>query len=311
MKLLFDDDLIETALSRWAAGVWPESSTLLIRRYHAERERCYSILDPDDRNAAFHRVHRSWFEECGLCERLMLCARHFPQLSRGLASLSFRQARSKSDEGAELYVNLEREQQGIVALRPDRLALHSVLAPWLHHEFMHLNDMLDPAFDYSPELEALGLTPSEQRCVRERYRLLWDIAIDGRLAQRQLPSIADQPARRSEFDRGYGFLTSERREALFADLWSGRLATHPQLLSLAADPRALSGLQIPVPGAHCPLCGFSAFDWADPQQLPPDALPRIHREFPHWHRTHGLCARCAEIYTAAFGLELPPTVCLG
>jgi hypothetical protein len=311
MKLLFDEDLIEAALFRWADGKWPESSPPLIRRFHADRERCYSILDPDERNAAFNRVHRSWFVECGLRERLESCARLFPPLSRSLDALAFRQARAKSDEGAELYVNPEGQRQGIVALRPDRLAHHAALARWLHHELMHLSDMLDPDFDYSPSLDSLELTTGEQRCVRERYRLLWDITIDGRLAHRQLPSIEDQTSRRAEFDRGYAFLTLDRRGVLFADLWSGRLARHALLLKLAADPRALSGLHTATPGAHCSLCGFSAFEWADPHHLPPAALPRIHAEFPNWLPTHGLCARCAEIYTAAFGFELPPTVCLG
>jgi len=42
--------------------------------------------------------------------------------------------------------------------------------------------MLDPAFGYSPTLDLPGLNAAEQRLARERFRLLWDIAIDGRLA---------------------------------------------------------------------------------------------------------------------------------
>lgn len=48
-----------------AAGKSPEVPPLQIRRFHAEHERCYRVLDPDERATAFARVHLSWFTEWG------------------------------------------------------------------------------------------------------------------------------------------------------------------------------------------------------------------------------------------------------
>ena len=55
------------------------------------------------------------------------------------------------------------------------------LRDYVRHEFTHLSDMLDPAFGYAPTLDLPGLNGAQQRLARERYRLLWDITIDGRL----------------------------------------------------------------------------------------------------------------------------------
>jgi hypothetical protein len=50
MKLLFDDDLIDGVVQLGANGRWAGIPDLQVRRFHAERERCYRILDPDERS---------------------------------------------------------------------------------------------------------------------------------------------------------------------------------------------------------------------------------------------------------------------
>lgn len=310
MKLLFEDDLVEGVVFLCTSGKRAGVPTLQIRRFHAERERCYGTLDPDDRAAAFARVQLSWFTEWGLGKRLGSIADRFPQLTGSLASLAFRTARGKNDEGAELYCNTDGARQGIVALKPDRFIDDAALESFLHHELAHLADMLDVAFGYAPDLAAAGQTASQQRLVRERYRLLWNVSVDGRLTRRGLPTIADEPRRRSEFDRGFAFLPEAQREKVFADLWHGRLARHEELLAVASDPRDFHEHHAPVPGAQCPLCGFAAFQWIDVGTLRPEVRQRIRAEFPGWRETESVCARCAEIYESISGLQYPATVCL-
>jgi hypothetical protein len=169
---------------------------------------------------------------------------------------------------------------------------------------------VDDAFGYSPDLERTGRTASQQRLVRERYRLLWNVSVDGRLTRRGLATIADGARRRSEFDRGFAFLSHERREVVFSALWNGRLARHDDLLAIASDPRDLHEFHAPVPGAQCPLCGFTAFHWADAGTLRSEARDRIRSEFPAWREGEPICARCAEIYESISGLEYPATVCV-
>ncbi len=310
MRLLFDDDLVEGVVQLCAAGKRPGVPPLQVRRFHAERERCYQVLDPDERATAFARVHLSWFTEWGLDKFLAGAAGRFAVLAGRLAALAFRQARGKNDEGAELYCDAGGQRRGMVSLRPERFDDEPSLARFLHHELAHLADMVDEMFGYSPDLERTGQTASQLRLTRERYRVLWAVSIDGRLIRRGLETVADEARRRAEFERAFAFLPEDRRGELFAALWSGRLATHGELLELASDPRGLQGSHAPVPGADCPLCGFPAFEWTGAASLKPAARDRIRAEFPAWRETDAVCARCAEMYNAITGLEYPTTVCL-
>jgi hypothetical protein len=74
----------------------------------------------------------------------------------------------------------------------------------LRHELMHVADMLDPAFGYERSLPTSDDGPSADNIVRDRYRVLWDVTIDGRLARaglahpdaRAAPGRADPPGDR-------------------------------------------------------------------------------------------------------------------
>jgi hypothetical protein len=306
MTLLFDEDLVEAVTFLWAGVRRPGVSTLEVRRFQSERERAYSVPDPDARNAAFARVHLAWFRQWGLEQQLTGVVARFPRLDPALAALGFRTARTRSEEGAELYVNAEGTRHGIVALRPGRFEDAVWLARLIHHELMHLSDMVDPAFGYSPEINRPGWTASHLRLIRERYRLLWDVTIDGRLTAAGWPAAATRDQRRVEFERAHTFLSSEKRRHAFETLWNADSPRHEQLLALAENPRELTGALQPSPGAPCPLCGFSTFDWSDVLSLGPEVIGGIQRDFPAWNSDQGACSRCAEVYSAAAHMARSP-----
>ena len=182
MHLRYDDDFVEAAVFLCASGRRPGAPALQVRRFHAERERCYTVADPDERNAAFFKVHLGWFREWGLEQLLTGLLAEYPLLPGALNVLAFRQARTKNEEGAELYVSAG-VRNAMVALRMDRLERDRPLLRFLRHEFMHLHDMVDPAFAYSRQIHLPTHNQTQQRITRERYRLLWDITIDGRLTR--------------------------------------------------------------------------------------------------------------------------------
>ncbi|MBI4659839.1 MAG: hypothetical protein HY735_13445 [Verrucomicrobia bacterium] len=310
MQLLFDDELIESVVFLCASGKSPGVASLQIRRFHAERERAYSVLDPDERNAAFSRIHRAWFREWGVEQCLLSALAEFPILEKSVHAAAFRTARRKNEEGAELYVNAAGERHAIVAVRSERFADRQSLLAFLRHELMHVSDMVAPAFGYSREMGEAGQTASQLRVVRERYRLLWDITIDGRLTRSNRCTVAAFEERRSEFDRAYGFLDAAKRSAVFDSHWNAVQPRHRDLILLASDPRRLNASNLPVPGAPCPLCDFATFEWAELRALKSETANAIQKDFPGWTVEQGACFRCAEIYEAARGLELPPTVCL-
>ncbi len=332
MQLRDDDDFLEAAVFLCASGRRPGVPSLQIARFHREREKLYSILDPDERNAAFFTLHLDWFREWGLERPLTEVLKEFPLVHEQLAVLAVRKSTGKNDEGAELYVNDAGQRTGLLALKPERLAgewsadisplqrgtagssrtipeSHGLTAlkraearvpmdprDFLRHEFMHLHDMLDPAFGYVPELELPELNTAQKRLARERYRLLWDITIDGRLAAAGHAPMATREQHAAAFARGYSFWPEEKRAQTFNTLWGAKAPRHADLLALIADPRGLRDAHRPAPGASCPLCDFPTFQWAEPGSLEPGLVQRITTEFPNWSPEHGVCARCWEAY---------------
>lgn len=310
LRILLEDDLVEAVLGLATAGRFQPLPPLQLRRFHAERERCYRVLDPDQRSEAFARVHADWFVEWGFRRRLEEPVARFPELRDSLIAVVFRRSRGRHDDGAELYQDSAGVRRGVMAVQPDRLGSEPGLTAFLHHELAHLADLVDERFGYTPDFGPAGRNPSRERVVRERYRTLWAIRIDGRLAARRMAGLGDAVQRRAELDRALGFLPEGRRGDLFEGLWSGKLARHEQLLEVAGDPRGLAASHAPVPGAGCPLCGFAAFQWAEAGTLREEARRRIRMEFPGWQPGEPICARCAEIYEAIVGVEYPTTVCL-
>ena len=309
MHLRYEDDFVEAAVFIAASGKRAALPSLQIRRFHAARERCYDIRDPDERAAAFFRLHLDWFREWDLEKLLLGFVNEYPLLPPALATLAFRKVRMKKDEGAELYVNAENGRSAVTAMRSERFERDEALAVLLRHEFMHLSDMVDPVFGYSPRLNLPGLNPTQQRITRERYRLLWDITIDGRLF-REGRSTDKRQHHLAIFSRAFSFWSDTRRDQVFESHWNDAAPRHENLLALAADPRELSHADAPMPGSLCPLCQFPTFDWADVSALAPETLTKLSRQFPQWHCHLGVCERCVEIYELAGKFEFPATVVL-
>jgi hypothetical protein len=303
MKWLIDENLAEGVVSLCARGGRKEISPADIRRFHREREEVYATADPDERQRAFARLHLRWFQLWEFEQWLARLVAGFPLLESGLAALGIRKAAARNEEEAELYVNSDHHRHGVVALRPERFLDPEALISLMHHELTHLSDMLDPEFGYSPELSGEKAVSSFLLAPRERYRLLWDITIDGRLHRSGRLAPAGREQRREAFFNAFQFLDSSEREHTFASLWTDPAPRHSRLAELSVNPRGLQHQTGSMPGALCPLCGFPNFSWAGPGSLPENALARIHFEFPAWFPEEGICRRCAEVYTCSLPLS--------
>jgi hypothetical protein len=313
----YDEDFVESAVSLCASGRRADIPPAQIRRFQAEREKCYTVLDPDERNAAFFQVHLAWFREWRLDQTLQSFVDELPLLTKALHILAWRKARNQSDEGAELYVQSRAgvspalpSRNAVVATRPERFERNECLGLLLRHELTHLHDMVDPTFGYSPELSQLGPVTAPPRLIRERYRLLWDITIDARLSRAGHAVSRTREQQEKLFHRVYSFWPEDQRRAVFDELSSTLEPTHTRLLALASDPRDLAHTVGPLPGSPCPLCGFSTFEWAEVTLLSESSCAQLKAEFPHWRPEQSLCKRCAETYEVSGRFELPSTVCL-
>src|SRR5262249_761232 len=155
-----------------------------------------------------------WFREWGLDRSLTEPLAEFPLVPAALENLAFRKSQNRRDDGAELYVNEAGERTGVVAMQPDRLVRGADLLPFLRHELAHLHDMVDPKFGYCPELPHLGPSLGSQHLARERYRLLWDVNIDGRLTRKGHQTISSRDQRWLEFVSAFPFWTTPMQQEI-------------------------------------------------------------------------------------------------
>ncbi|MBI2080724.1 MAG: molecular chaperone TorD family protein, partial [candidate division NC10 bacterium] len=293
------------------------------RAFRRGRDSLYEIPDPEAREAGFRDLHAAWFERLGLGRPVIRAFHEQPSIAAATRGCRIAAARAREEEGAELFVrppgpSLSGQDQRwvVVRLRAEALASSESLLQFLRHEFLHIADMLDPHFGYEPRLRQAA-DPVPERLLRDRYRVLWDATIDGRLVRLGLVPPSVRAGRLRDFLRAFPRL-GVRAEETFSRFFDGASRTHADLVGFAADPGGGPGAQAegPLPGERCPLCRFPthAFE-PDPSGLPPEVLEGVRADFPAWDPTRSLCRQCADLYRARFlevsGAGAPPARATG
>lgn len=299
IPLRYDLGLVEEAVFL-AIESHPEA-----KRFHRERDRIYRITHSEERERAFQDVHQAWFFQLGLAEQLEKAISEQPLLSSEVKSCFVSRAPGKQEEGAELFVNpeeklSEKERRTVsIFLRPESLLNPSALLTFLRHELMHIADMVDPGFGYEPDLPTAEGGPTHDRLLKDRYRVLWDATIDGRMIRRGWGAESLREDRLREFCRTFPMFGQEN-ESLFSRFFDREPHTHVELVAFVLDPRAIAGTPAgPHPGSRCPLCGFPTYTFEpEPERLSPELVLQITQDFPRWHPSHGLCKQCADLYRA-------------
>jgi len=281
MRIEFDPRLVEEVVHRLARADrdrW--------RDYRQAIDPLYERPDREERiPVALLGLFRAW-GAAGLCETPLSA---IADAERALVA----QSQRPGDEGADLLVGGTCGRTLMVRIAPERFLEPEPLGRFLRHELRHVGDLLDPAFGYEPDLGVRGRTRAEKEIVRQRYRVLWNLAVDA-----VEPGIVPPDARRAELDRAFAALAPDQRTRLarrFAD--EAALRTHASLLHAARDPWDFLGeprTTAAVPGQPCPLCGFPTYDWADEGDLP---VERIREDEPAWTAAAGACRQCADLYS--------------
>lgn len=286
----YETRLVEEAVLRVMPGR-PEEGA-----FRQARDHLYELGDPDERDQAFCTFHGQWFQRLGLCQPLEETLAERPILSQETQRCAVIRARSKKEEGAELFVSPDPAAGRSIGLqlRPESLLEPVQLLGLLRHEFLHIADMLTPEFGYEPELHV----PEEgmaRRLVQDRYRVLWDTTIDGRLVREGHAPERVRLRRLQDFARAFPMLGPEL-EHHFARYFDQANHRHAQLVCCARDPVQALGLEDAV-DRHCPLCTFPSYNFEpDPEDLPPVLVRQIQAHFPAWHPAHGICRQCADLY---------------
>ena len=288
-------------------AVLVEESVLLAERrlsaaeagtFRAERDRIYDVDDPDEREARFEELHGRFFLQLGLDRPLHEVLAERPELllrTRGCRILpAVSRQEEMADMRAEVGAHAEAAPTIVVRLRPQSLLDPETLRTLLRRELLHVADMLDPAFGYIRELPSVDRDPAVLNLLRERYRVVWDATIDGRLSRGGLLGTRVRAARLSEFTRAFPML-SDSAERAFAPWFDGPRPTHASIVAFIQEPLGPGTTDV----ARCPLCRLPTRALERrPEGLDRDVLRAIERDYPDWRPEHGRCARCAEVYEA-------------
>ena len=293
-------DLVEEAVLL-AERALPAADARTFRR---ERNRLYDIPDADRRDAEFRALHIRWFARLNLHQTIAEAVAVRAEILDHVAGCRVSRAIAQRDEGADLVdpspaIARAVDTKPLLALRlrPAALLAPETLHRLLAHELTHIADMLDPAFAYQRTLPPSDDGPSGDNIVRDRYRVLWDTTIDGRLARSGDADPSAREIRRREFATAFAMLGGEGPR-LFNDWFDRMQPTHAALVAFAQEPNGHASAN-PADSGRCPLCRFpvAALD-AHAERLSPNALALLRADFPAWRPEQGLCVQCLDLYEA-------------
>jgi hypothetical protein len=289
------------------------------RAFHRERDRLYEVKDAEAREEGFRELHTRWFERLCLGRGIQQALAEQPSIAAATQGCRVARARSRHEEGAELFVRPAGVVPGepvrrwvVIRLRATALCAADRALQFFRHELFHIADMLDPRFGYERHLPPAPAGPAHEALQRDRYRILWDTLIDGRLVHLGLAPNSLRAERLRDFVRTFPMLGPALEEA-FVRLFDGAACTHADLVAFATHPaEAAAGAQGtppsgsdlaspmapgPHPGERCSICGFPTYAFVpDPLALPREVQATIQKDFPAWDPGQGLCLQCADLY---------------
>ena len=211
--------------------------------FHHERESLYRLEDPEQRESGFLELHGQWFVDLKLSEPIREILWEWPSLPRSVSRCVVIPAVRARGEGADLHENRQCGPSSdgskpvlVVRLKPRRLVDREGLHALLRRELYHVADMLDPEFAYTPSVTLPEGHTALMKPLLERYRVLWDITIDGRLAERGLLPAGGEERRRREFAAVFPSLDSSAEDS-FHRLFHGPRPNHEELWGFAANSR--------------------------------------------------------------------------
>jgi len=235
-----------------------------------------------------------------------------------IKEITIKRAINKVDEGSNVLnrvSGLPVIEMRVLASRFANPEEVEELGSFLIHEFMHARDMMDPAFDYEDAF--IPGNPSMKNLITARFRLLWNIFVDSRLARKKIRSVLTKEARYREFDNYYRKIPEQQRRGIFEGLWTSEKLSHEELLSMATDLETLISTYIDyseefteedqeyihLQGSPCPLCKFPTYNWVDDPESVCDemVIEAIKIDFPDWESKDGGCDRCIEVYELRAG----------
>jgi hypothetical protein len=313
LEIKYDQQLVDDIVYKGLAAQEASGDLALYNEYHEKRDAIYE-LEQEKRPKRFKELDNDFFSRLGYDVYVREIFDEYPDIEEVIEEVHVRRATTRQNEGSNV---VDEGKKVIIRLYPELFIEGTEMRRVLRHELMHVSDMMDKDFDYDVN-EEFSPSPMEERIMRDRYRLFWDISVDGRLVNKGLETTAAREERKREFDSFFSKIPEESRELIFSKMWDAEEPlTHGRMVELSKDINKVLGLAVgsrsaeelleekkklgPLPGTTCTLCGFPSFDWVEEVAEDEDIVKILKEDFPDWEPQDGVCSRCAEYYKIKAG----------
>lgn len=314
LNIIYDPQLVDDIVYKGLAKRESNGDLELYNEYHAQRDAIYD-LELEKRPKHFKELDNDFFGRLGYDAYLNDILEEYPNLKECIEDVHIRRATTKQNEGSNV---VDKGRKILIRLYPEQFVEGTSIHKVLRHELMHVSDMMDKDFGYKDE--EYNCSPMEERMINDKYRLFWDIYVDGRIERSGKDTIAGKGERIKEFDSYFIKLPQETRSLLFEKIWCGEVPiTHDKIVGMAKDIDNLLALaegagskdintikeeaqaKGPLPGTTCVLCGFPSYNWVEGIEEDDEIINIIHEDFPNWSISDGICSRCEEHYKIRAG----------
>ncbi len=314
IEIMYDHQLVDDIVCKGLAGQEASGDFTLYKEYHDKRDAIYE-MEEERRPKRFRELDSDFFSRLGYDVFIKEVFEEYPDIEEKINEVHVRRATTRQNEGSNV---VDEGTKVIIRLYPELfIEGSSEIRTVIRHELMHVSDMMNSKFEYNVD-EDFGRSPMEERIIRDRYRLFWDISVDGRLTNSGRETTATKEERKKEFDSFFSKIPEETRNLIFDKIWNSEdPLSHNKMVELSKDTNKVLALAAgsrsvdelveetkdlgPLPGTTCPLCGFPSFDWIEEVANDEATAKVINEEFPDWKPQDGVCSRCAEYYKIKAG----------
>ncbi len=204
---------------------------------HQVVDHLYEIPDEEIRQREFVPVFREFFTKLGFDRLIAGLLAERPLVGELVDRCVVREAPRKKAQSAELLVQGNKGGEDRVGrtlvfqICPQSFLDTGRLIELMRRDLLHVTDMLDEQFGYVRE--TFSGDPSQQNLQRDRYRVLWDIHVEGRLKRERREINGKEERLRHALARVFQVDTENGISRFFQHVLDAKSLTHRQLMDWA------------------------------------------------------------------------------
>ncbi|KKQ87899.1 MAG: hypothetical protein UT09_C0008G0004 [Parcubacteria group bacterium GW2011_GWF2_38_8] len=173
IEIIYDQQLVDDIVYKGLAKKEVAGDLELYKEYHERRDAIYE-LEQEKRAKRFKELDNDFFNRLGYDVYVREVFDEYPDIEEIIEEVHVRRATTRQNEGSNV---VDEGRKVIIRLYPELFIEGKEIRRVIRHELMHVSDMMNSKFEYNVN-EEFSNSPMEDRLIRDRYRLFWDISVD-------------------------------------------------------------------------------------------------------------------------------------